>query len=55
MTKEVLLTIKGLQFTTDAGEEENGSPEPMEVITAGNYYKKNGKHYIMYDEVMEGY
>ena len=29
--------------------------EPVEMITAGDYYKKNGKHYIMYDEVMEGF
>jgi uncharacterized beta-barrel protein YwiB (DUF1934 family) len=49
MTKEVLVTISGLQF---AGEEEN---EPVEVITAGAYYKRNGKHYVVYDEVMEGF
>ena len=27
----------------------------MEVITTGDYYKKNGKHYVLYDEVMEGF
>lgn len=48
MTKEVLVTISGLQFAT----EENDS---LELITAGSYYKKNGKHYILYDEVMEGF
>lgn len=51
MTKDVLLTISGLQFAAQ-GEEE---PEPVEVITTGDYYKKNGKHYILYDEVMEGF
>lgn len=51
MTKDVLLTISGLQFT--APEDEGA--EPVEVITAGDYYKKNGKHYILYDEVMEGF
>lgn len=51
MTKEVLLTVSGLQFAAQ-GEEES---EPIEVITAGDYYKKNGKHYILYDEVMEGF
>lgn len=51
MTKDVLLTISGLQFAAQ-GEEEL---EPVEVITAGDYYKKNGKHYILYDEVMEGF
>lgn len=50
MTKEVLVTISGLQFAAE--EEEN---EPMELITTANYYKKNGKHYILYDEVMEGF
>lgn len=50
MTKDVLLTISGLQFAAQ-GEEA----EPVEVITAGDYYKKNGKHYILYDEVMEGF
>ena len=49
MTKEVLVTISGLQFIA---EEEN---EPVEIITAGDYYKRNGKHYIVYDEVMEGF
>ena len=48
MTKNVIVSISGLQFA-----EENDS-EPVEVITAGDYYKKNGKHYIVYDEVMEG-
>ncbi|MBR5565446.1 MAG: DUF1934 domain-containing protein [Roseburia sp.] len=48
MTKDVLVKISGLQF---AGEEDNDS---IEVITAGTYYKKNNKHYVLYDEVMEG-
>ena len=51
MSKDVLLSIRGLQFV--AREEED--IEPVEMITAGDYYKKNGKHYIMYDEVMEGF
>lgn len=49
MTKDVLLSIKGLQF---ANEQDM---EPVEVITSGDYYKRNGKHYILYDEVMEGF
>lgn len=47
MTKDVIVTISGLQF---AQETET---EPVEIVTAGSYYKKNGKHYIIYDEVME--
>lgn len=48
MTKDVLITISGLQFA------EGADNEPVEVITSGVYYKKNGKHYILYDEVTEG-
>ena len=48
MTKDVLVKISGLQFM---GEEDNDS---VEVITAGTYYKKNNKHYVLYEEVMEG-
>ncbi len=48
MTKEVLLTIAGLQLL----EGEEGVP--VEVVTAGSYYHRNGKHYILYDEVVEG-
>ena len=50
MTKDVIVTISGLQFL---GEEEDN--ESLELITTGNYYKKNGKHYILYEEVMEGF
>ena len=49
MTKDVLIKIRGLQFMADT---EN---EPIEIITSGDYYKRNGKHYIVYDEVMEGF
>ncbi len=48
MTKDVLVTVSGLQ--TMGGESDQ-----VQVITAGNYYQKNGKHYIVYDEVIEGF
>lgn len=48
MTKEILLSIKGLQFLEDNNENE------IEVITTGTYFQKDGRHYIKYDEVMEG-
>lgn len=51
MTKDVLLTISGLQLAA----QEDGAGEPIEVITPGDYYKKNEKHYVLYDEVMEGF
>ena len=48
MTKEVIITICGLQN----GPETDG--EPIEMIVSGEYFLKNNKHYILYDEVMEG-
>ena len=47
MTKEILLSISGLHFV----DGEDGS---VEVVTAGDYYNRGGKHYILYDEVVEG-
>ena len=49
MTKDVLVTISGLQIMSMAEDSE-----PVEVITAGDYYKKNNKHYVIYDELVEG-
>ena len=53
MTKDVLLTISGLHFDTFSEETEEAN-EPIEVITPATYYLKNGKHYVLYDEVVEG-
>ena len=50
MTKDVLVTISGLQIMSMAEDSE-----PVEVITAGDYYKKNNKPYVIYDEVTEGF
>lgn len=52
MTKDVLLSISGLQI--EVSEEEGIENEPIEVVTAASYFYKNGKHYILYDEVTEG-
>ena len=43
MTKDILLSISGLQFAA----EEDGVGEPVEVITPGDYYKKNDKEVIL--------
>ena len=43
MTKDVLITVSGLQFET---EED----EAVEVISRGEYYFRNGKHFLVYDE-----
>ena len=45
MTKDVIVSICGLQMDVD-------SETPLEVITVGNYFYKNGKHYVLFDETM---
>lgn len=50
MEKEVLLALKGLQFAMD----EEGA-QALETITPAEYYKKNNSHYVIYDEVAEGF
>ena len=51
MTKDVLINISGLQV--DVNEMENND-EPIETISTGNYFFKNGKHYLLFEEVSEG-
>ena len=48
MDKEVLVSISGLQFAPD-------NKEALEMITVGDYYQRNGKHYVVFDEIMEGF
>ncbi len=40
-----MIGITGLQFADDGDE-------PVEVISAGRYYKEGGRHFILYDEYM---
>lgn len=51
MTKDVLISIRGLQILVD----EEGEQEPVEVLNTGQYYWKNNHHYIIYDEPEEGF
>ncbi|MBO5277998.1 MAG: DUF1934 domain-containing protein [Lachnospiraceae bacterium] len=48
MDKEVLVSISGLQFS-------EANKEAVEMITVADYYKKNDKHYLIFDEAMEGF
>lgn len=48
MTKDVLIAIRGMQFE---GAED---PEAIEVIQKGQYYQRNGSHYLVYEEPVEG-
>lgn len=49
MTKEIILSIKGLQTGID--EDAQGT----EIIALADYYKKNNNHYIIYEEITEGF
>jgi uncharacterized beta-barrel protein YwiB (DUF1934 family) len=50
MEKEVLIALKGLQFTMD----EEGA-QALETITPAEYYKRNNHHYVVYEEPAEGF
>lgn len=46
MTKQVLVSITGNQMA----DEERDS---IELVTVANYYKRNGHHFVMYEEMPE--
>lgn len=46
MKREVLIAIAGLQFEVD-------EDEALEVISPGEYYYQNGKHYVLFEELQE--
>lgn len=46
MKKEVLITITGIQ---NEYEREN----PIRQLVPGEYYFRNGKHFLVYEEVIE--
>lgn len=48
MTKEVLVSVSGVQY-------QNTETDKTETITVGNYYKKDGCHYLFYEEMLEGF
>lgn len=56
MTKDVLVSISGkhIDIMEDPLEGYERDDDVLEVVTPASYYCKNGKHYILYDEVLEG-
>lgn len=50
MTKDVLIHIGGLQFAPGAGEQD-----ALETITPGEYYYRNGSHFLLFEECVEGF
>ena len=48
MEKEVLIHVKGLHMMdTPEGDE------PIEIVVPGEYYFRNGSHYLRYEEMMD--
>ena len=45
MTKDVLVKVSGVQMDVQ--------DEAIELIVPGNYYMKNDKHYVLYEEQPE--
>ena len=48
MDKEVLIHVRGLQMM----ETEEGR-EPIEIVVPGQYYFRNGSHYLRYEEMLD--
>lgn len=48
MNKEVLVSIKGLQYT---GTEEDDNR--VETLTRGSFYKRGGKNFVTFEEAFD--
>ena len=48
MEKDVLIHVRGLQMM----ETEDGQ-EPIEIVVPGQYYFRNGSHYLRYEEMLD--
>ena len=53
MTKDVIVSISGVHMDMMA-DAFNEDADAIEVVSPATYYWRNGKHYILYDEVLEG-
>lgn len=48
MKKDVLIHVRGLQMI-DLGDDQ----EPIEIVVPGQYYYRNGSHYLRYEEILD--
>jgi uncharacterized beta-barrel protein YwiB (DUF1934 family) len=51
MTREVLIRIRSRQTALD----DSGDQQQEEVLVSGEYFFRNGRHYLLYEEVQEGF
>lgn len=48
MNKDVLIHVRGLQRM-----ETDDAQEPIEIVVPGQYYFRNGSHYLRYEEMLD--
>lgn len=48
MNKDVLIHVRGLQMM-----ETDDEQEPIEIVVPGQYYFRNGNHYLRYEEMLD--
>ena len=48
MNKHVLIHVRGLQMM-----ETDDAQEPIEIVVPGQYYFRNGSHYLRYEEMLD--
>lgn len=48
MNKDVLIHVRGLQMM-----ETDDAQEPIEIVVPGQYYFRNGSHYLRYEEMVD--
>ena len=48
MNKDVLIHVRGLQMM-----ETDDAQEPIEIVVPGQYYFRNGSHYLRYEEKLD--
>ena len=53
MTTEVLIHIKTQQILRDRVDDDKD--DVIELMVGGQYYFRNGTHYLLYEETMEGF
>lgn len=48
MNKDVLIHVRGIQLM-----ETDDEQEPIEIVVPGQYYFRNGSHYLRYEEMLD--
>ena len=48
MNKDVLIHVRGLQMM-----KTDDAQEPIEIVVPGQYYFRNGSHYLRYEEMLD--